>query len=477
MDLVSSSPTLPVRTPLGELWNVAWPSILTMTSYTVMQFIDSFMVSRVDEVGPLYVAAQGNGGMFAWVLISIAAGLVSVVSAFVSQHLGAGTPRDAPRYVWAALLIGLTYWLAVLVPAAVLAHSLFELMHSDHALIRHESDYARILLFGAVFSIINRTLSNFFYGVHRPRIVFVGALAGNAVNILGNWLLIFGNWDFPEMGLNGAAVATVVGTVVECSIPTARFLSSSFERDFGVRSARKLHWRSVTSVVRVGWPAALQFGSEMICWYIFMGILVGRFGADHLMAGWATMRYCTLSFMPALGISTALTSVVGKYVGAGDFDTAAARAALGVRTAMVYMGSCALLFILFREQMISVFLDPRLPQEEREVIIRIGSQMMICAAVFQLFDALGVCLIGALRGAGDTIWPGAATFFLSWALIIGGGVTLVVFVPQLSSLGPWIAAASYVVVLGLCLAFRWKSGRWRQINLIGSSGAFTKVSR
>ena len=461
-----ASPRPSARAPLAELWMVAWPSILTMTSYTLMQFVDSFMVSRVEGSGPLLVAAQGNAGMFAWMLMALCAGLTSVVSAFVSQHVGANSPREGPRYVWAGLMLSMIYWVVILLPAAAMAPMLFRLIGHSPELTQLEVSYARILLVGGIISMSSRVLGHFFYGIHRPRIVFAGAMAGNLVNVLGNYLLIYGHAGFPALGLAGAALGTVAGSCVEMLFPLAVYLSRRIHAEFGTRSAHKWHWPSMGAILRLGWPAGLQFGSEMICWYIFMAALVGHFGEDHMTAGWATMRYCTLSFMPALGISNALTAIVGRYMGASDPATASARALLGVKAAMVYMGCCAVIFVLLRRAMIGVFLDPQLPPEVRNHIIDIGSRLLICAAFFQLFDALGVTLIGALRGAGDTIGPGVLTVVLSWTIIVGGGLGLVYFAPGLQSLGPWIAAAAYVVVLGICLAWRWRHGRWREIRLV-----------
>ena len=99
--------------------------------------------------------------------------------------------------------------------------------------------------------------------------------------------------------------------------------------------------------------------------------------------------------------------------------------------------------------------------------VDIGGYIMICAAVFQLFDAVGIVFIGALRGAGDTLWPMVATVALSWGLTVGGGVVAVYCWPQIKSIGPWITASLYVVVLGILMAWRFESGQWRRIDLLG----------
>ena len=97
------------------------------------------------------------------------------------------------------------------------------------------------------------------------------------------------------------------------------------------------------------------------------------------------------------------------------------------------------------------------------------TKMLILIAIFQTVDAFGIVYTGALRGAGDTVWPGIVTAIYSWVLIVGGGWIAVTYFPQLGSIGPWIAASTYVILIGLTMAFRFERGGWRSIDLLGDS--------
>ena len=114
------------QSPLREVWAIAWPTVLTMTSYTVMQFVDKLMVG---QVGPLQVAAQGNGGVWAFSLIAFVLGLLTVVNTYVSQNLGAGQPEKGPDYAWAAIWLCLGIWLLFVLPYSALMGSIFDLVH------------------------------------------------------------------------------------------------------------------------------------------------------------------------------------------------------------------------------------------------------------------------------------------------------------------------------------------------------------
>ncbi|TVQ59981.1 MAG: MATE family efflux transporter [Phycisphaerales bacterium] len=473
------------RTPLMELLVLAAPVAATMVSYTIAQFVDGLMVSRL---GAAELAAQGNGGIIAFVPIAITLGALSVVNTYVSQNSGAGRPERAPMYAWNGVWLGVLFWLIVLVPAALCLRWLlvagpsltldaagllgmtFERDAYDPRVFELQTSYARILLLGAVFTISARAIAQFFYGMHAPMTVFVAALCGNIVNVVVNYALIFGNFGMPQLGVVGAAIGTVIGSMVEAAIPMAIFLGPAMHRKFKTRSAWRPRLAPMRDILKIGWPAGVTLGNELVCWAIFMTAILASIGVADNAAGWIGLRYMHLSFMPAVGISIAVTAMVGKCIGMGRPDLAVKRAWLGVRVSIVYMGFCAACFVIFREPMVRLFIDPNAPPEMAEDILRIGSQIMICAALFQIFDALGITLVGALRGAGDTVWPGVATVIMAWTFIIGGGWAMLALFPDLRALGPWIAAAAFITVFAGVMAFRFMGGRWRSIDLLNTGG-------
>lgn len=456
--------------PLREVWHIAWPTVLTMSSYTVMQFVDKLMLA---QVGPLEVAAQGNGGIWSFVPIAFAMGLMTVVNTYVSQNLGAGTPEQGPKYAWAAMWISIAIWVLILLPFAAIMPWFFAHLHDPSTveqfdrLVALESGYGRVLLLGGAIIVVGRGMHHYFFGLHRPKVIAAAAITGNIVNVFANYVLIFGAFGAPELGLFGAAIGTVIGTAVELIIPAAIFLGPKMNRELRSRGSWRPQWGPIRDLLKIGWPAAVQFGNEIACWSIFMVVLVGRFGENHMTAGWATLGYMHLSFMPAVGFSVAVSSLVGKYIGAGQPDVAAARARTGLRISMIYMTVCAIIFFAFRYPLIDLFVAGQKvsPQQAKE-IVEIGATLMICAALFQTADAFGIVYSGALRGAGDTVWPGVVTIVFSWLFIVAGGWAMILLWPGLESIGPWIAAAAYVIVLGMFMWWRFEKGAWRKIDLL-----------
>lgn len=485
MSTPTPAPSLarPARSPLRELLTIAAPVAATMLSYTLAQFVDAAMVARL---GPRALAAQGNGSIMAFVPIAACLGIVTIINTFVSQHLGAGQERKAPAYAWNGLWLCALFWIAIFIPLGLLTSPITDIVlagverltasAADGAdggalsfppeVVAMQVDYARILLLGAIFMIGARAISQFFFGLHAPVTVLVATVVGNTVNVFANYVLIFGNFGAPALGVEGAAIGTVIGAAVEMSIPMAIFLGPKLNRRYATRAAWRPSLARQKDLIRVGWPAGLMFGNEVVCWYLLLGVLIAGISEADNAAGWIGLRYMQLSFMPTVGLSIAVTAVVGKYMGMGRPDLARHRTWLGLRVAMVYMGACAAVFLIFREPLVRAFVNADEAPAMASEVVRIGSAVMVCAAVFQLFDACGITLAGALRGAGDTVWPGVMTALLSWTILIGGGWTMISLFPGLRSIGPWIAASVYIIIFAGAMMWRFLSGRWREIQLI-----------
>jgi MATE family multidrug resistance protein len=434
-----------------------------MTSYTIMQFVDKWLVSKIGS-DPIYVGAQGNGGLASWVPISIVMGFLGIVNTYVAQNLGAGKPERGAAYVWNAI------WLSVIagclmIPYGLLMPEMFREMGHDERRVLLECQYGQPLVFGAMITMVSRCVAQYFYGMHRPSIVLVAGVTANVVNIGVSYALIWGKFGLPALGIQGSAIGTVIATGVELAIPAFYFLVPMHR----LHRTRE-HWRPrlshIKDLLRLGWPGAATFGSEMVCWAIFMVYLVGIFGERHSTAGWIAHQYMSLSFMPAVGISVAMTALVGKCMGQARPDLAHQRTRLGLAVTTTYMTLCGIIFIAFRESLVRLFISDEMSAEDASFITSLGGKFLIAAAAFQFFDGVAMTLSGSLRGAGDTQRPGIITVVLSWLLIVGGGFAFVNFLPSLQSLGPWIAAASYIIALSVFLSLRYASGRWKTMSVV-----------
>jgi MATE family multidrug resistance protein len=459
-------PRQPEGWGFGDVLRISAPASMSGLNRVATQFIDGKMVAFL---GSATVAGQAMGGMMAFMLESFARGMLGVVNTYVSQNLGAGRLRRCSQYAWAGAILVLAF-APVICPLAIFAPDLFALVGHRPDVQLMEVLYFRFMVLAIPLTLTIRVLEGFFYGIHRPGIVYVVSVLACLLNVAGNWLLIYGKAGMPAMGLKGAAVASVAAWAVQLAVLLGVFLSRRFHRRYGTRLIRAVRARQCKQIIGIGVPSGAHTFMDIATWTFFMQVLVGHFGTVSLVAASHAMRYMRISFVPMIGTGIAATVMVGKDIGVGRLDAVRRHTHAAVLVAVAYMGLCAVAFTLFREQMIGYFVGGPganyTPAEAAE-IIAIGSRMLIFLAIFQTADGVNMVVAGALRGAGDTRWPMWAMGVTTLVVLVGCGSLLTWLLPGLRTTGPFSAAAATYVILAGAMAWRFRSGAWRRIDLLG----------
>ena len=436
---------------LSEILLNAAPNVLGMLGMTVMQFIDGLMLSWLDRQTPgggVNLAAAYGGGIMAWIPLAFLSGLAQCVNTLAGQSFGRGANADAAAFAWQGL------WCAVLailpcISLIFLAPIIFGLLGQTGVLLHGQVVFFDFLIAAAPVNLAWMVLTSFYMGVARPVRVALAGLTGNLVNLILDWLLIFGHAGMPKLGLAGSAIATATGTLVSFGIMAGFFLSAKTRREFQSISTWPFSISKFRQLLRLGLPAGCQWSNDVLTWTIFTLWLVNRFGPNAAEAQSAVMRFIQISYLPAVGMGAAVNAVVARYWGAGDAATARRCSRMALALAMLYMSSCGLLFWLGGDALARVFLA-----SARQV--HIAAALLIFAAVFQTFDAVNIISISALRGAGDTLVPAILWLALSWGICVAGGYTAATFYPEAGPGGPWLMATIYVCVLGVANLFRWR---------------------
>jgi MATE family multidrug resistance protein len=285
------------------------------------------------------------------------------------------------------------------------------------------------------------------------------ALCGQVVNVAANYVLIYGKFGFPMMGVAGAGWGTFIGTATAAGIVMAMFLGSEINSNFASRRMMNINLAKMLDLLKVGFPAGFGFFVNMTFWGIILFGLVGRFGKEALAATSAVFACMNVSFMPIAGLGTALTAAVGKSIGEGRKEMAIKQTAVCLRIALIYMGLVGLCLFIFRNNLMA-FWAP----DDKEVV-SIGINIFIFAAIFQIFDAILIIYYDALCGAGDTLWL-AIVEACGAAVVMGiGGFCMIKLFPELGALGPWGMATVKIIVVAFANRWRFKSNNWMQIDL------------
>ena len=441
------------RRPIAELFALAAPTIAQMASYTVMQFADTLQLAM--GAGDAAATAAGMAGFMVFAAMSLAWGALLVVNTLVSQSVGAGNPDSAGRYLWQGVWFALVMGLLLAPTRLVSGHLLAAFGHSPE-IVEMGRQYYNIEITWTPVRLAGVAAGQFLLAIGCPRVTLFAAVVAASLDVLMNFVLITGRWGFPRLGVAGAAWSTNAAVTIELAI-NASFIGSPAVRRLYQTWRWRAHWPSMKQLVTIGVPGGAQMVAEVIAWFLFCVWVMNVFGQSAVTANNYMMQYMKVSFMPAFGLSAAVTALVGRYMGMGRLDLARQRAHLGFKVTAVYMLACGAFFFLGRNLLIGLFSDD--PK-----VIHVGGILLTFAAIYQLFDGLYIIYIGALRGVGDTFWPAWVTGILCWTIVVGGGASIGYWAPQWGPTGPWVAASLYGAILGVYLWLRFSRGDWKAID-------------
>jgi MATE family multidrug resistance protein len=438
---------------------LAYPLILGHLSFTIQTFVDRLFLTWYS---PEAVAGAVTGLFAVWSIIALFTGTGEYLTTFVAQYLGSGRPHRIGPAMWQGIYfsIGAGLLVAALSP---LAAPTFDLAGHDSALRGYEVAYARALLLGAFPVILMATLSAFFAGRGQTQAILRVNVLATLVNIACDWLLIFGHAGFPEMGVTGAALATIFSQVVGAAVYLALILGPEFRKAYRTGAGWRPEPWLVARLVRFGMPTGLQYSLEVGAFAVFM-VIVGRIGTLELAASGISFNLNMIVFMPMVGLAIAVSSLVGRYLGAGEPDVAQRVVASALAMSFAYMAACGLLYVFGAPLLLAPYAAGADPATFPR-IAEIATVLLRFVAVYSIFDMMNLIHAAGLRGAGDTVYPMLLTFVLAWiAMLVPAWVGCVVL--GAGAYFAWTAASLYVLLLGLLMRRRFRAGHWRSMRVI-----------
>ncbi len=443
---------------------LAAPLFLNSGIQAVLNLTDTWFLGRISAEA---TAAVGAVFWFAIVFVLLFGGAAMAVQTLVARAYGAGERAQAAETTWSGL------WVVLLMsPLFVLAGLgggwLLAPAQLPPGLEAMALDFWFPRVAGAVFGVALWCLTSFFNGIGRTWITLALMTAVGLANVVLNQVLAFGF----GLGVAGIAWATTAAQAVGLLWGLWIVLSPQARRDF----ASHRHWRPraipMGRALALGLPMGLLPAADLIGTGIFQLMQV-HLGTVAGAATQVTMMMTSIAYMPAIGIASAGTTLVGQSIGAGDRDWARRVGNAVIKLTVGYMGLVSLLLALAGPWSMPLFINPADP--DARAVAQTAALLIWLGAAYQIFDGLNLGCGFALRGAGDVRVPALMTLALSWLgflplvhmLTFAPGAGWVDWLPQFGFgvAGGWTALLVYVAALGTMMALRWRSGAWRRIEL------------
>jgi putative MATE family efflux protein len=446
----------------GHVFRLALPAVGEQMLNTLVGLADIYLVGNLAAEAAaqlgygsvVAVAGVGLGNQMVWLtmVLYMATGVGS--TALIARSVGAADPAATQRFLRQSMLIAVGVGLLALLLIVGLARPFLLALNTPPEVLPRSEEYLHVIAAGTVPTALLFVGMACMRGAGDTRTPLYIMLGANAANVLITWLLVSGHLGFPALGVEGAALGTTIargggGLVVLWLLWRGRS---------GLKLALDLRpdWAAIWRLLRIGLPTA----GEMLVFHgallIFTRFVTGL-GTVAYAAHIATINVESISFLPGLGYAVAASTLVGQALGARAPERAAQHAFEALRQGMLFMALVGIGMIVFPGVLLGFFVDDA-------AAVAAGRVPLQMAGLVQPALALGFILNGALRGAGDTRWPLLSRLLTTWCIRLPLAV-LLVWVLDLGLEGIWLAMCIDFTAQGLLALWRFRSGRWKTIEV------------
>lgn len=434
---------------------MAWPAIIESFFSAFAGLVDSLMVS---SLGAYAVAAVGLTTQPKFIGLSLFFALNVSISALVARRRGENKQEDANRILHTALIF--------LVIAAVILSILFVVLASPIISLcgstpdTHESavSYFRIIMGGMIFNCIQMGVNSAQRGAGNTKITMRTNITSSIINIIANYLLINGHFGFPALGIHGAALATVLGTVVACVMSILSIMKADgfISIPYMIKNRVKPAWRAFVNLVRVGYSIFFE-QILMRVGFMLTAVMAAHQGTDAMAAHQVGMNIMGLSFSFGDGLQAAAVALIGRSLGAGDRELAKEYGRICRMMGGIIAVCLAVIYFLGARPLFGLFF-------EEEHIVNIGVNIMRVIILVVVFQISQVIYMGCLRGAGDTFYTAVAST-ISVTVIRTAVSYLGGYVLGWGIVGIWLGVLGDQISRFIFASVRFKAGKWTEIKI------------
>jgi len=424
---------------------LATPIIISQAGQIVVSLADNIMVGRI---GTAALAASSFANNIFVIILVFGIGFSYAITPMVAKAMGRGDEKSAVHWFhqgfWVNVVLGV-----LLVLLSLLVALFMPLMGQPQEVVELGIPYFIVISVSIVPFLYFASFKQFAEGISNTRIAMVITLLGNIVNVIFNYLLIYGKAGFPELGLLGAGIGTLIARVfMAVAFWFAYRRLSIFERFRSIHDDIRFSIGEAMRLIRLGAPMGIQLIIEVFA-FSLGGIMMGWLGEDQLAAHQIVITIASMTFMMSSGLASATTIKVSTFNGEKKYRQLKYSAFASIHMVVLFMSVTAVIFLLTRHFIPGLFISDF-------NVITIAAGLFVVAGVFQIFDGMQAVMLGILRGMEDVVFPMIVVAIAYLLVSIPIGYVLS-FVFKIGPTGIWIGylAGLSLVSMILLLRFRW----------------------
>lgn len=395
------------KNTIKDVLSLALPAVGEMTLYMMIWVFDTMMVGKYG--GKIAVSAVGLSSeiLYTFINIFISVGIAVGITSLVARKYGAKKYAFAEEYASIGIFIGTILSLFISIIMFVFSKNILQFAQAKDDVINLGVTYMRIISFGLFFNMLTSMLNGILRGYGNTKTPLLISFLINVINLSLDWVLIFGRFGFPELGVKGAAIATAIAQIIGFIFAAVYILKKS-KIKIRPKYIKALNKNKLSSLLKLSIPSSMQEGAFSLS-RLLSSFIIMHIGATAFAANQITTTIESISFMPGWGFGVAATTLVGHKIGEKNYEKAKEYAFACTFLGALFMALCALFFLLCPEFLIKLFIDTT----EKEVI-NLGVLCLMVASAEQIPMAVSLILGGALKGSGNTTTPFKVSLISSW---------------------------------------------------------------
>lgn len=447
---------LPVNSYYKKIFRIALPAIAGLSTQMVVSLVDTAMVGRLEEA-KYALAAMGIGVLATWALVSFFSSLATGTHVIVARKFGEKDYEGCSMALSNSLMIGFSIGIIVAAVGLLASDDIAHFFAADPTVGKYAGEYIFYRFIGIPFFLISVSYRGFFFGISKTKIFMISGIVTNLLNIIFNYILIYGNFGAPRMGLAGAGLASSLATLFDFFFYLIVLLLPSYRQQFRNFRNFKLDFNLIKTIYRISLPVSLQNVFILIGFLIFV-IITGLIGVQEQAATQAVISTLFISFLPCFGFGIAVQTLVGNNLGAGNITRAKIFGFETAKIATYYTISLGLIYI-FLPQFVLLLIT------NNKSIITTAMPVLRVAGFAQIFYATGVVLANGLQAAGKTVFVMKAEVITNLFIFVPLAYFMGVFL-HLGLVWAWTALPVYIIIYSTVIYREFKKGRWMKDHSI-----------
>jgi multidrug resistance protein, MATE family len=442
---------LPVDSYYKKILRMALPAIAGLSTQMIVSLVDSAMVGRLGEA-TYALAAMGIGVLATWALVSFFSSLATGTHVLVARNFGSQDYYACGNVLNNSLIISFGIGIVMTSAATLASYPVTHFFAADPTVGKLAGQYIFFRFLGIPFFLVAVSYRGFFFGIGKTKIFMFSGIVINILNIIFNYIFIFGSFGAPRMGLAGAGLASSLATVFDFVFYFTITLLPSYRNKYYNFKSFGLNKEIIKKIFRISLPVSFQNIFILIGFLIFVTI-TGYIGTIEQAASQAVISTLFISFLPCFGFGIAVQTLVGNNIGSKRYDLAKIYGYEAAKIATYYTLFLGIIFIIFPQNVLLIITT-------NKSIITTASPALRIAGFAQIFYAAGVVLANGLQAAGKTLFVMLSEVITNLFIFVPLAFLLGVYF-KLGLIWAWAALPAYIILYSTTIFLKFRFGKWQ----------------